>query len=273
MLQACLQVGGLGLIVAHMMRTLLGYIAFAMFALAMLAGFAAAEPVRIFAASSLKSVMDEIAPDMPFPVSISYGGSAAMARQVAQGAPADIVLLAHEAWMDWLDMQGHLGAGTRCDLLGNRLVLATGAEGRVMMPRSGQELVDLLDGGRLAVGNFRSVPAGQYAQAWLESEGWLDVVRPHLAQLPNVRLVLALIARQEAPLGVVYASDVHAEPRVKAVLPISLEKSGAIVYPIALTADAGGESEAVRDAIIKSTDVFEEHGFAPLASDHAGLCR
>lgn len=227
-----------------------------------------AEQITIFAASSLKTALDDIAADLPEQIVVSYGGSAAMARQIVQGARADIVMFAHPDWLDWAGEQGAIDAASACIFLSNRLVIAGPKGAEPLAAKTAQDVINRLDGGRLASGHLQSVPAGQYAHAWLQDQGWLDALRPHLAEVSNVRLALALVARGEAPLGLVYHSDVHAEPSVEALFTVPNEAHPPIAYPIAKTTVAGAGAQAVMRALIARTDLFEKHGFSvPDTSD------
>jgi len=193
---------------------------------------ARAEPVVVFAAASLKGALDEAAQSYPHEVTVSYGGSGAIARQVALGAPADVVILAHADWMDWLQDQGIIEQGSRRSLWGNRLVLI-GAPGVSLKALSGPALRDALGGGRLAVGQVASVPAGIYAREWLEKAGLWSAVEDRLAETENVRAALMLVARGEAPLGIVYASDARAA-NVTVLHRVDPDLHGPITYPAAL---------------------------------------
>ena len=167
----------------------------------------------------------------------SYAGTSALARQIESGAPADIFLAANAAWMNHVEAQGLIEPGSRQVLAGNRLVFVTGVEGMAPLePSETPDLPALLDGGRLAIGNPDHVPAGIYARQALEALGlWLDL-RSHLAPAADVRAALALVARGEAPLGIVYATDVARIEGVHVVgtIPASLHEP--IVYPVALIA-------------------------------------
>ncbi|PIE09887.1 MAG: molybdate ABC transporter substrate-binding protein [Rhodobacterales bacterium] len=226
--------------------------------------WAAEDRVIVFAAASLGTVLEELAGLSPVEVVISAGGSAVMARQIDQGAPAGVVILAHPVWMDWLEKMGAIQSGSRRDLLANRLV--------VVAPKQSAPLVAsdiagrLGPGGRLAVGQVRSVPAGIYARAWAEAEGVWGDLRDRLAETENVRAALALVARGEAPLGVVYASDAMAEPMVEVVYDIPETAHPPIRYPAALVADAGPAADAFLDFLgsDQAAQVFAAHGFEPL---------
>ena len=205
------------------------------------AGPAAAERVVVLAAASTAHVIDdaigefEAGPDNS--VVASYAGTAALARQIESGAPADIFLAANAAWMNHVEAQGLIEPGSRQVLAGNRLVFVTGVEGIAPFePSETLELAASLNGGRLAIGNPDHVPAGIYARQALEALGlWLDV-RSRLAPAADVRAALALVARGEAPLGIVYATDVARIEGVHIVGTIPAALHEPIVYPVALVA-------------------------------------
>ncbi|MEP5151749.1 molybdate ABC transporter substrate-binding protein [Planktotalea sp.] len=233
---------------------------------------AQSEPITIFAASSMKTALDQVVAESGLDAIAAYGGSATIARQLAQGAEADIVILAHNDWMDWLEGQGALQSGSRCDLLGNELVLAGPANSIDLDLNTADDLLDALDGGRLAVGQLLSVPAGQYTAAFLEQRGWLTQLRPHLAETSNVRLALALVARGQAPLGFVYASDVAAQPDVRALFKPDPALYPSIRYPLALSADAQPGAAEMLQILTSAGPVFAQNGFHPLPSDDPTAC-
>ena len=167
-------------------------------------------------------------------VRVSYAASSALARQIAQGAPADVFVPADAEWMDALQAQGLVDGRTRTALLGNTLVLvapATTATAPVEL-RAGVDLRPLLgQRGRIAMGLADSVPAGRYAKAAFTSLGVWETLAPHVAGAENVRAALMLVARGEAPLGVVYGSDARAEPRVRVLATFPPGTHPPIVYP------------------------------------------
>ena len=172
----------------------------------------------------------------------SYAGTSALARQIESGAPADIFLAANAAWMDHVEALGLIEPGSRQALAGNRLVFVTGdSDMAPFEPSASLDLGALLAGGRLAIGNPDHVPAGIYARQALEALGLWPVARDRLAPAADVRAALALVARGEAPLGIVYATDAI---RVAATSTWSQRASVAtiphlhepIVYPVALIA-------------------------------------
>jgi len=214
-------------------------------------------PVTVFAAASLRGALEEIAAAFPAPLSLAYGGSGTMARQVAAGAPADVVVLASSDWMDWLEGQGRLNATPQV-VARNRLVLIA-PEGAA--PISEDEISERLgDSGRLAMGQREAVPAGVYAQQWMQQAGLWDSLQVRLAETDNVRAALALVARGDAPLGVVYASDAQAEPEVRVVLEISDETHDPITYPAAALTPEGA---ALVDFLLtdEAQAILADHGF------------
>ena len=222
-------------------------------------------PVTIFAAASLRGALEAALDGSGADARISYGGSGTMARQVAQGAPADIVILANVAWMDWLEEQGHLAPSTRADLLGNRLVLVGPQDAPALADVTVDTLLARLAGGRLAIGHTQAVPAGIYAKQWMQAAGLWDALRPQLAETENVRAALALVSRGETPLGVVYASDAEADRGVQVLSRIDPALHDPIVYPAALV--AGRETEAAKAVLAQlrsetAGQAFVAHGFS-----------
>lgn len=226
--------------------------------------------LTVFAAASLKEALDDAAAayrkQTGVPVRVSYAASSALARQIEQGAPADVFFSADLEWMDYLQQRNRLDVATRRSLLGNRLVL--------IAPRASKAQVDLkrpatllaaLGDGRLAVGQTRTVPAGKYAKASLESLSLWNGVRPRLAESESVRAALMLVARGETPLGIVYASDAKAEPRVRVVATFPEDSHPPIVYPVAALRGARAAQAArfVQWLASPAADaLFTKRGFA-----------
>ncbi|MGI4977322.1 MAG: molybdate ABC transporter substrate-binding protein [Janthinobacterium lividum] len=218
-------------------------------------GAARAEsPVVVFAAASLTDAMGDVArawvgQGHPKPV-LSFGSSAALARQVEAGAPAQLFASADERWMDDLAQHGALLEGSRRDVLGNRLVLveprATAAPVAIAADGFAAVLAGVLGaGGRLAVGDPASVPAGIYAEEALRRLGAWDTVSGRLARSDSVRSALLLVERGEAPAGIVYGTDAAVSPGV-VVAGVFPEASHApITYPFAALKSAGGEAMAL----------------------------
>ena len=228
----------------------------------------AGERLTVFAAASLKGALDEAVAQFPSGVVVSYGGSGLIARQVAQGAPADLVILANQDWMEWLTSTGRPKLLFRNTILGNTLVLIAPADAAPLTEVTETSILNRLSGGRIATGMTDSVPAGLYGRQWLENAGLWTALSPHLAETDNVRAALALVARGEAPLGIVYASDADAEPRVQVLYAIPPDLHDPITYPFAVI-DGKNAAQATELAEFLQTSgaqaIFRKHGFAPKA--------
>ncbi|MBE7245544.1 MAG: molybdate ABC transporter substrate-binding protein [Actinomycetospora chiangmaiensis] len=208
----------------------------------------AEQPVVVFAAASLKNALDEASAawgkETGKTARISYAGSNALAKQIEAGAPADLFISADQAWMDYVERAGLLKPGSRTDLLRNALVLIapgpkTASDPQVALaPDLGTTLAKILGGGKLAMATIDAVPAGKYGKAALEKLGAWDSVKGQVAQAENVRAALLLVARGEAPLGIVYATDAVADPSVHVVATFPADSHPPIVYPAAVTKDS-----------------------------------
>ncbi|MGH7004682.1 MAG: molybdate ABC transporter substrate-binding protein [Alphaproteobacteria bacterium] len=231
-------------------------------------------PVLVFAAASLKNALDEINTawqrDAGKRVTTSYAASPALAKQIEAGAPADLFISADLDWMDYLDQRKLLRAGTRIARLGNRIVLIAPAASTVTVTMGPNlPLAPLLGDGRLAMANTDAVPAGKYGKAALRALGAWDGVKDRIAQAENVRAALLLVARAEAPLGIVYRTDAAAEKQVKIVATFPASAHPPIVYPLAILA-ASTHADATAYAAYfggpPAKAVLERHGFAVLGS-------
>lgn len=244
-------------------------VALALLLVSTLAAPVRAEEVVVFAAASLKTALDAVASDFEAAtgntVTISYAGSNALARQIIEGAPADIFVSAAVNWMDEVEKAGLVVTGSRVDLLGNTLVLvAHGADATPVQIGAGFDLKALLGEGKLAMAMVASVPAGQYGKEALERLGVWSAVEGSVVQSENVRAALALVASGEAPYGIVYGSDAVAEEGVSVVGIFPDDSHQPIVYPAALLAGAADDVDrAFFDAL--SADAadakFHEQGF------------
>ncbi len=175
----------------------------------------------------------------------SYASSGVLARQIDQGAPADLFLSADEKWMNWLQGRNRLVSGTRRDLLGNQLVLVERKAGlKPLTLEPGADLPALLGGGRLAVGDPAQVPAGIYAKQALTALGLWEGVKNRLAPAENVRSALLLVERGEAPAGIVYASDVRAAPGLAVAGVFPPASHPPIVYPGAVLRSSAMQQQA-----------------------------
>ncbi|HZB90663.1 MAG TPA: molybdate ABC transporter substrate-binding protein [Stellaceae bacterium] len=226
----------------------------------------------VFAAASLKNALDDAVAAYEKSggegVKVSYAASSALARQLDSGAPADIFISADLDWMDYAEKHGLIRPATRRNLLGNRLVLiAPKASAVAVEIKPGFPLAKLLDGNRLAVADPASVPAGKYAKAALEKLGVWASVEAKLAPAQDVRAALFLVARDEAPLGIVYATDAAAEPAVRIIAAFPADTVPPIVYPIALTAASKDAGAAKFLAFLESPAArpfFAKQGFTLL---------
>ncbi|WP_171239814.1 molybdate ABC transporter substrate-binding protein [Ruegeria sp. HKCCA5491] len=230
---------------------------------------AEAEGVLVFAAASLKTALDEIAPAFEQQsgqeVTISYAASSVLARQIQLGAPADLFISANADWMDVLQEQGLIDEASRVDLLGNGLVLIAGGDAiTIGEMRPEVDLQAALDGGHLAMALVDAVPAGIYGKAALQSLGQWSRVQNQVAQTDNVRAALALVATGAAPLGIVYRSDAKVEDRVQVVATFSPDLHPPIIYPAAaiLPPSAGAKAFLAHLNSEAARLVFAEQGFA-----------
>jgi len=222
----------------------------------------------VFAAASLRNALNEVAAGYPGPRPVvSYAGSSSLAKQIERGAPASLFISADRDWMNYLQQRGLLVPGTRRDLLGNRLVLVAPRDSKIELAiRPGMPLLQALGGGRLALGDPYHVPAGMYARAALKSLGVWDTVKAHVAATENVRIALALVARNEAPLGVVYQTDARVEPGVRVVGRFDSSLHPPIVYPMALIKGAVPAARGFAAYLLgdRAQGVFRKYGFTPL---------
>lgn len=229
---------------------------------------AQAEQINVFAAASLKTALDQIAAGWQAETGnealIAYGGSSALARQIIEGAPADLFISASVEWMDQVEKAGLLQDGSRRDLLGNSLILIGGGAAQPLAEWPADP-VAMLDGGKLAMTLVDSVPAGQYGKQALESLGAWAALKPHVAQADNVRAALALVATGAVPYGITYASDAIAEPKVTAVYTFPEDSHDPITYPAALTSDNPAAASFLEElSSPEATEVFRANGFDPL---------
>ncbi len=230
--------------------------------------------LTVFAAASMKNALDDI--DAAFTaktgikISTSYAASSTLAKQIEQGAPADIFISADTDWMDYSIGKKDINTGTRVDLLGNSIVLIAPKESKIdtVTIGPGFDLAKLAGDGRIATGDVKSVPVGKYAKAALEKLGAWQAAEPKFAMAESVRAALTLVARSEATLGIVYSTDAKVEPGVKIVGTFPAASHPAIIYPVAATATAKPGTDAYL-AFLRSTaakTVFEKYGFKFLVS-------
>lgn len=232
-----------------------------------------AAPLTVFAAASLKESLDEAATAYQKAtgqeVRVSYAASSALARQIEQGAPADVFLSADLDWMDYLQERKLITEDSRRNLLGNTLVLIAPktSTAKPVALKPGVNLLPLLGESRIALALTASVPAGKYARAAFTSLGVWDALQPKVAEAENVRAALMLVARGEAPLGVVYGSDAKAEANVRVLATFPANTHPAIVYPVAVIKASKNPNAAAFAKWLHSknaTAIFRNRGFTPL---------
>lgn len=211
---------------------------------------AAAETVTVFAAASLIDALRALGQEWqsrgePAP-RFSFAASSALARQIEQGAPADLFISADEAWADTLQDRNLLVDTTRVSPVGNALVLIAPADAAPRVTLApGTDLLALLGPhGRIATGDPAHVPAGRYAREALTWMGQWAAIAPRLARADKVRVALLLVERGEAPLGIVYSTDAAGSRNVRVAATFPAGSHTAITYPFALTRRAEGNARA-----------------------------
>lgn len=189
--------------------------------------------LTVFAAASMSDAMKALAAayeeEVGETVRFNFASSGALARQINAGAPVDLFVSANSKWMDWVEEREQIEANTRFNLAGNSLVM--------IAPKGATVIFDGQISGRLAVGDFSSVPAGMYAKQALEHIGWLDSLRPKLVMGSNVRTVLMYVERGEVAAGIVYASDTQVSDKVEIIGTFPIDSHEPIVYPVAACSD------------------------------------
>ncbi|MBS7809395.1 molybdate ABC transporter substrate-binding protein [Roseococcus pinisoli] len=207
-------------------------------------------PLTVFAAASLTDAMRTLAQEWqsrgnPAP-RLSFAASSALARQIEQGAPAELFMSADEPWMDYLQERNLIVNATRVSPISNALVLVapSNAAQPVELTRTTNLAALLGANGRIATGDPAHVPVGRYAQAALTWMGQWDAIAPRLARADNVRSALLLVERGEAPYGIVYATDAAASTGVRVVGTFPAESHAPVTYPFALTRRAEGSAQA-----------------------------
>jgi molybdate transport system substrate-binding protein len=242
------------------------------FAVLFAAPVAAQETLTVFAAASMKNALDDanaaFTKATNIKVAASYAASSALAKQLENGAPADVFVSADVKWMDYAAEKKLIKADSRVNLLGNALVLIAGKESKLDNVQIGQgfDIAKLAGDGRIAVADTKAVPAGLYAKAALEKLGSWKAAEPKLAQAENVRATLAFVARGETPIGIVYATDAKVEPNVKTIGVFPENSHRPVTYPVAATANAKAGTTKylhfLRTGAAKA--IFEKYGFSYL---------
>ena len=232
---------------------------------------AAGQTVTVFAAASLKNALDDVGAAYMAKTGneakFSYAASSALARQIEQGAPADVFVSADADWMNYVAGKGLIVADTRRDLWTNNLALIAPADSAVKLKiEPGMPLAQALGDGRLSIAGL-TVPAGKYAQASLTSLGVWDSVKDKLAPADNVRAALAFVAQGEAPLGIVYDTDAKIEPKVRIVGLFPASSHPPIVYPGAVVAASTNPAAAGFVTFLQGSQasgILRKYGFTIL---------
>ena len=220
------------------------------------------------ASAALNDIVEKYQTETGTSVRMSISSSGTLARQIMQGAPANIYVSAAQDWIDTLTASGHIDPSQTQILARNRLVIVsprTENASRLLSTSKPVDVLRSLDGGRLAIGDPAHVPAGRYAQEALENLGLWAAVRDHLARQVNVRAVLAMVERGETPLGIVYATDAALSRKVSLAAIIPPESHTPIIYAAAVI--KGHASPAALDfynylSTETTQSILEAHGFA-----------
>jgi molybdate transport system substrate-binding protein len=230
--------------------------------------------ITVFAAASMKNALDDInaayTAKTGVKITVSYAASSALAKQIEQGAPADVFASADTDWMDYAIGKKSINEPTRVNLLGNSIVLIAPKDSKVDNVAIGQgfDLAKLAGDGKIATGDVKSVPVGKYAKATLEKLGAWQATETKFAMADNVRAAMTLVSRNEAVLGIVYSTDAKVDPGVKIVGTFPADSHPAIIYPVAATTTAKPET-ADYLAFLRSTaskNIFGKYGFKFLPS-------
>jgi molybdate transport system substrate-binding protein len=228
--------------------------------------------VLVFGAASLKNALDDAnnlyLSENATKIAVSYGARPALAKQIENGAPADVFISADLDWMDYVAERKLIKPETRANFLGNKLVLIAGADSKVALT-IGQNfpLAQALGNGRLAMADPASVPAGKYGKAALEALGVWASVANKVAPAQDVRATLLLVSRGEAPLGIVYQTDAAADKNVKIVAAFPESTHPPIIYPIAILASSANVLVPIYVQYLRSPKAapfFEKQGFVVL---------
>lgn len=228
--------------------------------------------IQVFAAASTTNAIREIRLQFRgtahIEVRANFGSSAALARQIANGADADVFISADTKWADDLAKRG-LVADTQV-LLGNRLVLVVPSDSQNAVTKPEDLLANSLQ--HIAMGDVRSVPAGMYAKKALEKLGIWNRVKSKIATANDVRNALTYVETGAAEAGFVYATDAAISKKVKVVFEVPESLTGPVRYPIVLLKREGGDAAAAKAfyeflASPKALKVFEKFGFSVLAMD------
>ena len=205
--------------------------------------FAASAKVTVFAAASMTDALQQVAKDYAKQnpkneIVFSFASSSTLAKQVEEGAPADIFVSASNKWMKYLSEKDLTVKETEKVLVGNDLVLIAPVKSAVnSVDIAKGEWINALKDSYLSVGDPAHVPAGQYAEEALTKLNLWDKVQDRLARAKDVRGALALVERAEAPYGIVYSTDAKISQQVKTVAVFPADSHKPVVYPVSILKD------------------------------------
>lgn len=223
--------------------------------------------VTVFAAASTTNVMQAVAKayeaERHIIVTCSFGSSSTLAKQIENGAPADIFLSADQKWMDYLAKRNAIVGTSRSNLLGNALVIITSSSKPLTLRVEPSFAFAAAFTGRLAIGDPTNVPAGIYTKEAFTALGWWSTIESRLAPAADVRAALKLVELDEVDAGVVYATDAKASSKVVVAATIPAHFHAPISYPVALTTVASPAAAAFLVYLHGPTarTVFTQAGF------------
>ena len=224
----------------------------------------------VFAATSLTDVIEEIGRAYSTAggaaVRFNIAGSNTLARQIVNGAPADVFVSADEAQMDVVQKAGSIVEGSRVDVVSNQLVVASlAARADVVRATFAKAPPDIQ---RLAIGDPAAVPAGVYARRYLEAKGLWNAYEPRIVPTANVRAALIAVENGAADAAIVYATDMAIARGAVAAYTIPLDDAPRIVYPAALMRGSTNTAEAKKLLSFlvgaKAAEIFRRHRFLPV---------
>ncbi len=227
--------------------------------------------ITVFAAASTSNALNDLSiiftQKEEARIVTSYASSSTLAKQIENGAPANLFISADEPWMNYLQERKLIEGDSRFNLVGNKLVLIAPSSSSLNKVEIGPkiDLAKLLDDGKLATGDPDHVPVGKYAKAALEKLGIWKQIESKLARAADVRGALTLVEREEAPLGIVYSTDAAITPKVKVVGVFPADSHPKIVYPAALVTGKGSAAAMSFLQFLKTPEakaIFEKYGFS-----------
>ncbi|MZR32434.1 molybdate ABC transporter substrate-binding protein [Sneathiella litorea] len=229
---------------------------------------AAEEDVVVFAAASTSEAVSALGSAFEkrtgFTVIASFAGSGTLARQIKEGAPADIFISANLPWVEFLDKSEFLEQGSLVRIASNNLILVAPKDAMLPDPFLFEKIPSLLGSGRLAIGNPAHVPAGAYAKASLQTLNLWDKVKESLVMLPNVRAVLALVERGEAPFAIIYETDMRRAKNIQLAAVFPRDSHPPISYAMAKVKGNDGHSTDLFYKFVRSEEgreILRQHGF------------